>query len=251
MPRVVAYEDAKSAQKTRRGTTRTPFLGSIDTPQLPVAFLSQGDPDRVIRPHWHVVDQFQVIVGGNGRLGRHEVDPYYVHFSRAYTPYGPLVGSSKTGISFFTMRARYDPGAQYLPESRERLRQIADRHPWQISQKITFPSGTSGTHAGAINLQKVPGMEDDVGLSAYSLSMGARETTIAPNPSNSGGQFILVVKGSLWYGEKEHRAYTTVFSTPGDDAFHVEAGTDGLQAIVLSFPRANTGVAAASIAAAG
>src|SRR5690242_9982264 len=76
MTSVVAFEDAKSAQKTRRGTTRTPFLGSVDTPELPFAFLSQGDPNRVIRPHWHIVDQFQVIVEGSGSLGRHEVAPY-------------------------------------------------------------------------------------------------------------------------------------------------------------------------------
>src|SRR2546428_97397 len=98
MPLVIAFQDAKATQ-FRRQSLITPFLKSSgdtlalfpkssgDTRDL-VAWLAQGDPDIVTHPHYHTVDQFQVIAEGRGKFGRHDVAPYCVHFSRAYTPYG-------------------------------------------------------------------------------------------------------------------------------------------------------------------
>ena len=75
---------------------------------------------RVLRTHFHAVDQYQVIYNGSGAMGKHPVGPRAVHFSRAYTPYGPITYSDK-GLGFITLRAHRDPGAQYLPECREAL----------------------------------------------------------------------------------------------------------------------------------
>src|SRR5690606_27722696 len=47
--------------------------------RLPQAFLVENTPHRVLRTHYHDVDQFQVIVQGDGTLGRHAVRPYSVH----------------------------------------------------------------------------------------------------------------------------------------------------------------------------
>ena len=71
MPRIVTYEDAKARQNKARGRLRTEFLeSSVDTPDLPMAYLHQGDPGRVTGTHWHSADQFQIIVEGSGTLGR-------------------------------------------------------------------------------------------------------------------------------------------------------------------------------------
>jgi hypothetical protein len=74
---VAAYEDVKSGREERPMKTpgargwRTRFIqppqGVVDHP---VAFLVEGTKERVIRPHYHEVDQFQVIVKGGGTLGR-------------------------------------------------------------------------------------------------------------------------------------------------------------------------------------
>src|SRR5262249_38221312 len=93
----------------------TRFFGSRDTPDLPQAALAQREPGRVNRAHYHTRDQFQVGVDGKGTLGRHDLT-HCVHFSRAYTPYGPLVSDATTGSSFLVLRAHFDPGGQRLPQ---------------------------------------------------------------------------------------------------------------------------------------
>lgn len=131
MPRVVAWEDAKAGRRRHADRAfNTWFLkSSNETPDQPVAFLTERDLHRPIPPHWHRVDQFQVVVGGNGTLGRHSVAPYCMHFARAYTPYGPIADDGKEGVAFFTLRRRFDPGANYMPECKEALYQIAERDP--------------------------------------------------------------------------------------------------------------------------
>jgi hypothetical protein len=41
----------------------------------PQAFLVEQDPGTVIEPHFHLENEFQVMVGGSGSLGRHVVEP--------------------------------------------------------------------------------------------------------------------------------------------------------------------------------
>src|SRR5262245_41374714 len=48
------------------------------------------EDEGVIRPHFHRVDQFQILVAGRAQFGKHEVEPVAVHYTDGYTPYGPL-----------------------------------------------------------------------------------------------------------------------------------------------------------------
>jgi rubredoxin len=240
MPRVVAYEDAKANKFRRKGIAyRTPFFeSSVETPDLPVAQLSEGDAGRVINPHFHLNDQWQVIVDGGGAFGRHEVAPYAVHFTRAFTPYGPTVANSKTGISSLTLFARFEVGAQYLPESLEKLKQVPDRRPWQITRQVTFPFQEGIVISpGTVLLQEVPDVKDDQGLAAYSLTMAPNTTTAAPDPSCGDGQYLIVVKGGLWHENKMHKALTLVFTKSTEDAFNLHAGEESLAAIIVNYPQ--------------
>src|SRR5262249_1079365 len=170
------FEDVK-ANQFRRKSVVTPFLKisgetltplprkSGDTPDL-VAYLVQSDPGKIFEPHFHIVDQFQIVCEGSGKFGKHDLVPYSVHFSRAYTPYGPIVADSKPGISFFVLRARGDPRANFLPQSKEMLKKVTDRRPWQITCPIPFPA----VPAGAVNFQEVSEIKDEQGLCTYSLT---------------------------------------------------------------------------------
>ena len=51
----------------------------------PMAFLVEQDADAVVGAHYHQADQFQVVVGGSGRLGAHGVAAGAVHFAGAWT----------------------------------------------------------------------------------------------------------------------------------------------------------------------
>src|SRR4026207_2491944 len=144
MPLIKAYDEVENPRIQRNLPNghfgwRTDFIKrpedkSIDTP---MAFLAEGSANRVLRVHFPAADQFQATSTGPGSLGKHPLGPGAVHFSRAYTPYGPIAYSDK-GLGFITLRAHRGPGAQYLPESREVLGQAANRTPWQVTAVPDF-----------------------------------------------------------------------------------------------------------------
>ena len=217
----------------RPASTNYPFFrASPERPDTPSAFLAQYDPGDRSCTHFHQVDQFQVLVQGAGEFGRHEVAPYYVHFARAFTPYGPLHADEKKGWTFLTLRSRYDPGAQRLPGALPKLKAATDRRPWQVTTNATFPESVSG-----ISLRDVSDIADDQGLFVKSLTMAPGARTTAPSPAGGDGQFVVVVKGSMMHGGNERRALTVSFVKPDEAALQIEAGPEGLEALILNFPR--------------
>jgi rubredoxin/quercetin dioxygenase-like cupin family protein len=202
----------------------------------PMAFLVEGTPARVIRPHFHENDQFQVVMSGGGVLGKHKLQVHAVHFSRAHTPYGPIVFGEQ-GLSFLTLRARWDPGAQYLPDSREKLVQVPERKPWQMTEAPSFGG------SGDVNVHTFEQIKDERGLAAFSLSLKPHATAAAPDPSQSGGQYIIVTRGSLTYQDKEYKAISIAFVKPGEEQWQLAAGAEGLEALVLNYPRREPAIA--------
>jgi rubredoxin len=183
------------------------------------------------------VDQFQVMVGGNGMLGKHPVPPCTVHFSRAYTPYGPIRSDGKSAVAFFTLRAHYDPGSNYLPDTRDTLRQVKGRDPFQISVHAEFPSLDSARAAGGSRMVELPGMKNDRGLLGAAISLAPDASTVAPDPVSGDGQYLLITKGGLLHEGRECKAYTIVFVEPHEGAFRLTAGSEGLEALILNLPR--------------
>jgi rubredoxin len=208
------------------------FRARQDAPDAPSAFLAQYDPGDNSCTHFHAVDQFQILVKGKGRLGRHAVEPYYVHFSRAYTPYGPLQADEHTGWTFMTLRTHFDPGAQRLPGALPKLKQVANRDPWQVTTMAQFPA--SGND---VVVADMPEVRDDHGLFVKTVTMAPGTRAAAPSPGGGDGQFVIVVKGSMIHAGTERRALTVVFVEPSESAFELSAGPEGLEALVLNFPR--------------
>ena len=240
MPLVVSYDEI-TPDKIRRNpggpdspaSTNYPFFRATpDTPDAPSAFLAQYDPGDKSCTHFHQVDQFQILVQGKGTMGRHEVEPYYVHFARAYTPYGPLNADEKVGWTFMTLRTRFDPGAQRLPGALPKLQQVRDRKPWQVTCMAQFPGRTSG-----VTVQENPDIKDERGLYVRSITMAPGARMTAPSPAEGAGQYVIVVKGTLVHGDRARQALTVIYSTPDEEAFRLQAGPDGLEALLLNFPR--------------
>ena len=238
MPQVVAFEDVKHMRKHRvaeggKSAWRTDFMRpETDAPGQPQAFLAESSGHRLLRTHFHENDQFQIFVrGSGGNIAKHAIEPFQVHFSRAYTPYGPIV-SADEGFAFFTLRSRKDPGAQYLPEKRDVLLNVEGRKPWQMTSKVRFPKPTA-----PIAVTPLEGLQNDDGLSCHAISMQPHAEGQAPDPSGSNGQYIVVLGGSLVYQGREHKATTVIWVDANEGAFKLAAGSEGLEAVSLKFPR--------------
>src|SRR5262245_44414198 len=100
------------------------FQELLDRPQ---AFLVETlTPNSRIPPHFHTVDQFQVLLC-SGRFAKEEFQPVAAHYAGPYTTYGPVIGNEE-GLTFFTLRRSGTVGAYMMPESRDVRPRIAPRN---------------------------------------------------------------------------------------------------------------------------
>jgi rubredoxin len=245
MPLIKAYDEVENPriQRTlpnghfgwRTDFIRRPEDKSIDTP---MAFLAEGSAHRVLRAHFHQVDQFQVMYNGAGALGKTPVGPGAVHFSRAYTPYGPISYSDK-GLGFITLRAHRDPGAQYLPDSREVLDKVKNRTPWQVTAIPDFGM-TVGEHGVA--MKPLSELKGNDGLAGWSVKMQGGAKAYAPDPSKGDGQYILVLKGGVVHEGKLKKDLTVIWVAKNEGPFELVAGPEGMEGLVLNFPVPGGGV---------
>ena len=223
---------------------RTDFLGKRADGTIkdhqPQAFLIEMQADEVIVPHFHEVDQFQVFVSGSGSLGRNRdaAQPLTVHYADHHTGYGPI-NAGPHGYSYFTLRARSDSGAVYLhkPGYREKLKPSRKRHGTAPGLTLSTEPVLLARKAVAIEplLQDLDGTD---GLGASLIRMGPGMTYTGPDPRAGGGQHFLVVNGSLELDAGSFPAWSTVFVPAGDAPLALRAGPNGLEALLLQFPRA-------------
>ena len=238
MPQIASFDDVKAGRKERQVPTGTAWRTNFITPDennpdSAQAFLVEGTPGREIRSHFHDNDQYQVIVSGDGVLGKHRLQVNAVHFSRRHTPYGPIVFGQQMG--FLTLRAQKDPGAQYLddPATMTKLKSLENRKPWQATELPKFEPATPDAALHVFNELK-----DEEGLASFSMSVAPNAKALAPDPADSNGQYLIIVRGSLHYEGKEYKALSVAFIKPQEGAFELVAGADGLDVLVLHFPRA-------------
>ncbi|HUF82166.1 MAG TPA: hypothetical protein VMN03_13605 [Burkholderiales bacterium] len=246
---VQAVAGAKALKARRvirsRGTGeehwRTDFLGRPgdgggikDEPQ---AFLIEMHAGETILPHFHEVDQFQIFVAGGGSLGRQEGGLLAVHYADHHTGYGPI-NAGPNGYSYFTLRAQSDPGAHYLhkPGYREALKPSPKRH--GVASGITLSTEPVLMDRKDVAVEELlTGLERADGLGASLIRMGPGATQAGPDPRATGGQYYLVVNGSLSLEAGSYAAWSTVFVGANEAPLTLKAGPGGLEALLLQFAR--------------
>ena len=200
---------------------------------LPQGFLVYQPPDSVTPPHFHETNQFQVFVAGSAKLGKHFASPLTVQYANSHIPYGPIKAGIN-GVSYFTLRQGWDPGAKYMPQSRERLRKGNQRT--RIKANIPmFPEARSRERVLA-TCEPIIENETD-GLGASISYCGASDHLTLPNPSASGGQYLVVVSGTMFYDGEFYEQWSTIYVTRDEEPFEVHAGQEGLDLLLLQFPK--------------
>jgi hypothetical protein len=204
----------------------------------PMAFLVEKEPAAIIHPHFHAADQYQVIVQGGGRLGIHDVGSVSVHYTDAYSAYGPIVADGE-GISFFTLRNAWDPGARYMPAARQQLRDA--RAKFQHREVACGPLAplTEAEMAALADVSGAPVFEqtkDGAGTWRYTVKPGG--VAHGPDPATGGGQFWLVSAGMAQVpGGALLPVKSTAFVAPDDAAMAMTAGPMGADLLCMQFPK--------------
>ena len=112
-----------------------------DTQAFPIAYVIRQDPRSVIEPHFHRVEQFQVFVEGGGVFGRLPFEPVMAQYAAPYTTYGPIKAGPQ-GVTYYTLRPHWDPGAAWMPASRADLRRHR-RAPFKVARTCEPDAGES------------------------------------------------------------------------------------------------------------
>ena len=229
---VVAVGERRSHELVRAGGSgwRHDYIGSpglIDT--NPQAFLvDRLYPEARIDPHFHDVDQFQIVVEGYCRMGKKPAAPVTYQYADAYTPYGPIVGNEQ-GFAFFTLRPIASGGFFAMPGNRHNM-------PCRAGRNLAgrFECGQS-LGAGEVLREDLMAPQAD-GVAAVGWHLGARASTDAL-PSTGGGQYYLVCAGEISWEGKRLAEGSLAHVQPGEAAPALNAGANGASVLVLQFAR--------------
>jgi hypothetical protein len=198
----------------------------------PNAFLVEYRPvpGGAIRPHFHKVAQFQVVIGGEGHLGKNPVAPIAFHYADPSTPYGPIKPSDETrGIDFLTLRPVARKGIWFMPGASGEMAPRASREHRNVV--ATVPDG-SLPETGCTTQTLIEEHPDR--LAAFLLRLAGGESAPSPSPAGTGGQYLLVTRGAL-SAPNELGPFSLLFAR-NDEEPMLTAGPEGAEVLVLQFP---------------
>jgi hypothetical protein len=231
--RAVASTEARVKEIVRKDGIgrRRDYIGTPGTvDNSPQAFLVERPyAGARINPHFHDVDQFQVVVKGDGNIGKKEVKPVTFQYADAFTPYGPIVARDD-GISFFTLRNVASGGHFVMPGSKHLMACRAGRNIAGV-----FEVGKRQMKPGEVTTEPLMKPQDD-GVDAIGLRLGAGADAETP-ASNGGGQYILVCGGTLLQDGKEMGADSLIRVDAGEAAPRLRAGAGGADVLGMQFCR--------------
>ena len=209
------------------------FPASAATPEMPMASFMEQLPHTIIPTHFHAVNQFQVVVEGEGTLGKRAVHPWTVHYTNGFTGYGPLCAGA-AGMAFFTLRNRSDAGgARYFPAGQAFMQPAPKRH--HLVGPLILSSAAALQSRQEAMCDLVLSEEDD-GLAAWCLRVGPDMRTHAPDPAHGGGQYLLVMGGTLWHGGSMLSRLSCLYVSADAGPFLLQSGAEGLEILLLQFP---------------
>ena len=197
----------------------------------PQAFLVEQNPGSIVSPHFHLEDQFQLIIRGGGTLGRHEVAAISVHYANAHNGYGPIV-AGETGLAYFTLRRHGDMGAWYLPDASDRMDRKSRRRQATGGPAAAAP-GTS------VAVEPLLARNDD-GLGAWHVSAPARALVDSVIGADDGDRFLVSVNGGISIGDRMLDAFGVAYLAAGETSI-VEVGEEAAVFLVLCFPHEPSG----------
>jgi hypothetical protein len=208
------------------------YFGGRSGPSVepgPQGFLVEyPDPKAVVKPHFHAVPQFQVIVRAT-RLGKRPIGEFSMQYADPYTPYGPIVGTDE-GLAFFTLRSRQSTGTFYMPGSRDKLLGKPGRN-LAIDYSVADPPAEQEPFVRETLLEPTAD-----GMQAVRIRMRPGAEAPGIDATSSGGQYYLVTEGSVHSGGKELPRLSLIWVEAGEPAPSLRAGESGASVLAMQFP---------------
>lgn len=235
-PQLVARDQAVSRRVVFDGRISRVFdyFGGASPFDGPQAYLIE-QKNYVLRPHFHPVDQFQILRGGPGSLfGRHPIGDLVVHYADAYTVYGPLVGEDPP-LRYFTLRAEPTTATEYMPESRALLPGHGGRN---LRRDVAAAPTDDLATAPGRSTTLLSGEQDSLDARYVTAGDGARLAVPEAGPS---GQFVFVVAGLIEWDGASYPAESVGWQPASSGSWDITAGDDGAGVLILRYPHRTGG----------
>lgn len=208
------------------------FPASAETLERPMASLVEQPAHTTIPSHFHTVNQFQVVLEGQGSLGKRAVQPWVVHYTNGYTGYGPLCAGAQ-GMAFVTLRNRFDAGARYFPAGQSFMKPAPKRH--HLAGPLALRSAADLHALPQPTCEPVLEPEDD-GLAAWCLRLGPHMRLESPDPAQGAGQYLLIAGGTLVHDGAALPPLTCLYVSADTAPLTLQSGAEGLEILLLQFP---------------
>jgi hypothetical protein len=188
-------------------------------------------PHSTGRAHFHPVDQFQVFFGSSGStFQRSEVGDVMVHYSDAYSTYGPFA-TAGSSMRFFTLRAEPTALTCYMPDSRDKLVRRGRRNEHSI---LDLRRRRAERSSGDTSIEEIFGATDDE-MTALLVAMGPGSRLLAPSSSGSGGQYYCVLAGGVVDDARIRGPQSLGWSSSETEPVALEASDSGCELLILRF----------------
>jgi len=229
-----SLEEARAAGRRRHSTT-TRFRGHADVlfetpgdgsagPPGPQAFLVWQEADQVVPVHFHLQDQFQLVIDGDGTMGRHALIPFVLHFSYRMNGYGPITAGPQP-LQYFTLRPVSEQGAHYLPEERALMQPGARRG--HVIVNLPAEGSGPGTH-----VEIAPRAD---GLAAW--TQGAPDGATLRTPDTSGrNRCHVVLHGTFTLDGAPLPRFACVYTSGDEPPLELVASAAHAEIATLQFP---------------
>ena len=187
------------------------------------------DEGSHISPHYHDVDQYQVVVAGSGTIGPHPLRPVTFQYADAFTPYGPII-AHEDGLSFYTLRMSPSAGHYDMPAARHLMKARPGRgFAGAFDLKGDLPSGEV-----VLEVLEAP---DKDGVGVCGLRLGPN-TSGSGMDADAGGQYCIVCAGSVIYDDTHYPPLSLILVEAGDPTPELTAAGEGAEILIVQFPRA-------------
>jgi hypothetical protein len=218
---------------TRSFFGRSKAYGNYVADTGPEGFLVELPENSRNGAHFHDCPQFQLFFPSDGAwYQRHPFGGLVVHFSDAYTTYGPF-GTDTAQLDFYTLRPRHSTMTGFMPWAREQLVEKGGRN-----VHAPVPAGNpSSVSPGEITTEQVLPIDRD-GFGAKLVVAGpGTDITVEPCDARNGGQYVCVVSGAILQEGHKSGERSLAWVAPGEGAFTVQSDAKlGCSLLVMQFP---------------
>ena len=153
--------------------------------------------------------------------------------------YGPVVAGPQ-GLAFVALRMYTgDSEPVYLnkPGYKERLQPSKRRN--LTSAPVALSIDPVMQHRKEAAWEPLFEPSDD-GMAGHVVRLGAGMSAAGPDPRIANGYYVFVANGSLIHQGEELPKWSMVVVENNEEAFNIQAGSKGVEALVLQYPREDT-----------